>query len=57
MLVISSPNMPEFSPLVLDGAELESAIYGIVRMLSQATEKERRIVAAFVGGLAGKKTT
>lgn len=58
MLIISSShndNTP-YPPLVLDGAELESTVYDMACMLSQITERERRIVAAFLSGLTGKKT-
>lgn len=56
MLIISSShndNTP-YPPLVLDGADLESTVYDMACMLSQITESERRIVCAFVRGIAGK---
>lgn len=58
MLILSDHNPnngnTHYPPLVLDGAELESTVYDIACMLSQITESERRIVCAFVRGIAGK---
>jgi len=56
MLIVLMTNGTQFAneyannPVILDGAEMEASVFSVVQTMAKATEKERRIIAAFAGG-------